>query len=79
MYAVKASTDSGDPAEVATLDDQKLSLLKSVFWDMCAVTSATETVADNTTGAAQTLLHITSKSPATWPLNTGPRRIRRRR
>ena len=61
VYAVKTVTDSNNPVEVATMDDQKLALLKSVFWDMCAVSSSTETVTDQT-GMAQTLLHITVTS-----------------
>ena len=34
VYAVKTSTDSENPLEVATLDVQKMELLRAVFWDM---------------------------------------------
>lgn len=34
VYAVKYSTNSENPIEVATIDNQKCGAIKSVFWDM---------------------------------------------
>ncbi|MBR6646764.1 MAG: CHAP domain-containing protein [Clostridia bacterium] len=34
VYAVKVSTDEVDPREVATVDDEKVNLLREIFWKM---------------------------------------------
>ena len=34
VYAVKTNSDPDNPLDVATLDDEKVSLLRTVFWDM---------------------------------------------
>jgi hypothetical protein len=34
VYAVLVATDPENPTEVATLDDEKIEKLKTVFWDM---------------------------------------------
>jgi len=34
VYAVKTSTDPDNPLDVITLDDEKIDLLRTVFWDM---------------------------------------------
>jgi cell wall-associated NlpC family hydrolase len=42
VYAVKTRTAEVDPQEVVTLDDSKVEILRSVFWDMNEITSRTE-------------------------------------
>jgi hypothetical protein len=44
IYAVKATTDPGNPDEVATLDDNKIKILRNIFWDINIITYTTETV-----------------------------------
>ena len=44
VYAVKVNTDPDNPIEVATMDEQKKELLKSVFWDMNSISHRTESV-----------------------------------
>ena len=34
VYAVKTNTDPDNPLDVITLDDEKIDLLRTVFWDM---------------------------------------------
>lgn len=43
VYAVKVSTDSDNPQEVATVNDGKKEQLKSIFWDMNEISSRTQT------------------------------------
>ena len=43
VYAVKTTTDPDNPQEVATMDDNKKTLLKEIFWAMNEVSSRTET------------------------------------
>lgn len=43
VYAVKVNSDPDNPADVATMDESKKELLKSVFWDMNTIASRTET------------------------------------
>lgn len=43
IYAVKTSTDPANAQEVATMDDFKKALLKSIFWEMTTISSWTET------------------------------------
>ena len=43
VYAVKTTTDPNAPQEVATMDDNKKTLLKEIFWAMNEVSSRTET------------------------------------
>ena len=42
VYAVKTATDPDNAQEVATMDEGKLNLLKSVFWDMHQISKSTE-------------------------------------
>lgn len=37
VYAVKTATDPDNPLEVAVMDDEKAAILRSVFWDMNAI------------------------------------------
>ena len=43
VYAVKTATDPDNAQEVATMDEDKLDILKSVFWDMHEISKKTET------------------------------------
>ena len=43
VYAVKTTTDSDNAQEVATMDDEKLELLKDIFWQMNEISSSTST------------------------------------
>ena len=43
VYAVKVTTDPTNPDEVATMTDVKARTLKSIYWDMCSLSSYTET------------------------------------
>ena len=44
VYAVKATSDPENPMEVATLDESKTDMLRTVFWDMNSIAFDTETV-----------------------------------
>ena len=41
VYAVKTTTDPDNAQEVATMDDEKLELLKDIFWQMNEISSST--------------------------------------
>lgn len=41
IYAAKTSFDPNNPQEVASMDESKKELLKTVFWDMNAISSST--------------------------------------
>lgn len=43
IYSVKTTTDQDNPQEVATMDNSKMELLKSIFWEMNEISSRTET------------------------------------
>ena len=43
VYAVKTTTDSDNPQEVATIDDSKKAILTDIFWEMNQISSRTET------------------------------------
>lgn len=43
VYAVKTNTDPDSPQEVATMDDNKKAILKSIFWEMNEISHRTET------------------------------------
>ena len=43
FYAVKTTTDPDNAQEVATMDDEKLELLKDIFWQMNEISSSTST------------------------------------
>ncbi len=46
IYAVKTTTDLDNPMEIATIDDNKKSILSNIFWDMNSIDSKTETRAE---------------------------------
>ena len=43
VYAVKTTTDPDNAQEVATMDDEKLELLKDIFWQMNEISSSSST------------------------------------
>lgn len=43
IYAVRTTTDPDNPMEIATIDDNKKSILSTIFWDMNSIDSKTET------------------------------------
>ena len=43
VYAVKTTTDPDNAQEVATMDDEKLELLKDIFWQINEISSSTST------------------------------------
>ena len=43
VYAVKTNTDSENPQEVATMDEEKKELLSNIFWEMNEISSHSET------------------------------------
>ncbi len=43
IYAVKVTTAPDNPMEIATVDDNKKSILSNIFWDMNSIDSRTET------------------------------------
>lgn len=74
VYAVKTTTDSDNAQEVATMDDEKLELLKDIFWQMNEISSSTSTqtetvietsddgngnIVETETTVTQTYLYIT--------------------
>ena len=42
IYAVKTTTDENNPMEVATVDENKKSILSSIFWDMNGISKSVE-------------------------------------
>jgi lipopolysaccharide export LptBFGC system permease protein LptF len=44
VYAVKTATDPDNPLEVAVMDNEKAAILRSVFWDMTAISHWTESI-----------------------------------
>lgn len=64
VYAVKTTTDPDQAQNVATMDSEKLDLLKNIFWQMHEVTFSTEdrtelVVEETETSVTRTYLHIT--------------------
>lgn len=43
IYAVKTTTNPDNPVEIATIDDNKKSILSNIFWDMNSIDSKVET------------------------------------
>lgn len=43
IYAVKTTTDMENPMEIATVDENKKSILSTIFWNMNSIDSKTET------------------------------------
>ena len=59
IYAVRTTTDDASPDEVATLTEEKMDILREVFWDMNTITYWTEIVPGGKDEADTVILHIT--------------------
>mgnify|MGYP000744860151 CR=1 FL=1 len=59
IYAVKTTTDEDSPDEVATLTEQKLTILREIFWDMNDISYREETVSGGEDGEDTVILQIT--------------------
>ena len=58
VYAVQTTTDNASPDEVATLTEEKMEILREIFWDMNAITYWTEIVPGGKDEADTVILHI---------------------
>lgn len=58
VYAVRTTTDNASPDEVATLPEEKMEILREIFWDMNAITYWTEIVPGGKDEADTVILHI---------------------
>lgn len=59
VYAVRTTTDNASPDEVATLTEEKMEILREIFWDMNAITYWTEIVPGGKDEADTVILHVT--------------------
>ena len=59
VYAVRTTTDNTSPDEVATLTEEKMEILREIFWDMNTITYWTEIVPGGKDEADTVILHIT--------------------
>ena len=59
VYAVRTTTDNASPDEVATLTEEKMEILREIFWDMNTITYWTEIVPGDKDEADTVILHIT--------------------
>ena len=58
VYAVRTTTDNASPDEVATLTEEKMEILREIFWDMNTITYWTEIVPGGKDEADTVILHI---------------------
>ena len=59
VYAVRTTTDNALPDEVATLTEEKMEILREIFWDMNAISYHLETVSGGEDEGDTVILHIT--------------------
>ena len=59
VYAVRTTTDALSPDEVATLTEEKLDILRQIFWDMNAISYWVETISGDKDESDTVILHIT--------------------
>ena len=59
VYAVRTTTDNASPDEVATLTEEKMEILREIFWDMNTITYWTEIVPGGKDEADTVILHLT--------------------
>ena len=59
VYAVRTTTDNASPDEVATLTEEKMEILREIFWGMNTITYWTEIVPGGKDEADTVILHIT--------------------
>ena len=58
IYAVRTTTNDTSPDEVATLTEEKMAILRDIFWDMNAVSHYLETVSGGEDEGDTVILHI---------------------
>lgn len=58
VYAVRTTTDASSPDEVATMTEEKLDILRQVFWDMNEISYWLETVPGGEDEEDTVILHI---------------------
>lgn len=58
VYAVRTTTDASSPDEVATLTEEKLDILRQIFWDMNEISYWLETVPGGEDEEDTVILHI---------------------
>ena len=59
VYAVRTTTDASSPDEVATMTEEKLDILRQIFWDMNAISYWVETISGDEDESDTVILHIT--------------------
>ena len=59
VYAVRTTTDNVSPDEVATLTEEKMEILREIFWDMNAISYHLETVSGGEDEGDTVILRIT--------------------
>ena len=59
VYAVRTTTDASSPDEVSTLTEEKLDILRQIFWDMNAISYWVETISGDKDESDTVILHIT--------------------
>ena len=59
VYAVRTTTDASSPDEVATLTEEKMDILRQIFWDMNAISYWVETISGDEDESDTVILHIT--------------------
>jgi len=60
VFAVKTAGADADATDVVTMDDERIDLLRKIFWDMNAVTYYVQTIQYE--DSTETILHITITS-----------------
>lgn len=58
VYAVRTTTDASSPDEVATMTEEKLDILRQIFWDMNEISYWLETVPGGEDEEDTVILHI---------------------
>ena len=58
VYAVRTTTDAASPDEVATLTEEKLDILRQIFWDMNEISYWLETISGGEDEDDTVILHI---------------------
>ena len=58
VYAVRTTTDASSPDEVATLTEEKLDVLRQIFWDMNEISYWLETISGGEDEEDTVILHI---------------------
>lgn len=59
IYAVRTTTDDASPDEVATLTEEKMEILREIFWDMNTISYWVETIPGGEDEDDTIILHIT--------------------